>query len=125
MPNEEVLAILRDYASAGPVPSEPVQVPYQPREGNGCAATEAPRGLIFHEYRIDTTGKIVSGRIIPPTSQNHKQIERDVTDYPTGRLLAGVSRDDMALDCERMVRTYDPCISCSTHFVKVRWEEPA
>ena len=122
---EEALAILRDYASVGPVPSEPAHVSYQPRDGSGCAATEAPRGLLFHEYRIDTTGKIVSGRIIPPTSQNQKQIERDVTDYLTGRLLAGATRDDMALDCERLVRTYDPCISCSTHFLKVRWEEPA
>ena len=47
-----------------------------------------------------------------------------MTDYLTGRLLAGATRDDMALDCERLVRTYDPCISCSTHFLKVRWEEP-
>lgn len=121
---EEALAILRDYASVGPLSSEPAYMPYQPKDGSGCAATEAPRGLLFHEYRIDAAGKIVSGRIIPPTSQNQKQIERDVTDYLTGRLLAGATRDDMALDCERLVRTYDPCISCSTHFLKVRWEEP-
>ena len=150
---EEALAILRDYVKTraveigqlsgavssaerrddsrpvapptGPLSSEPAHVSYQPRDGSGCAATEAPRGLLFHEYRIDAAGKIVSGRIVPPTSQNQKQIERDVTDYLTGRLLAGASRDEMALDCERLVRTYDPCISCSTHFLKVRWEEPS
>ena len=98
---------------------------YQPKESSGCAATEAPRGLLFHEYRVDAAGKIVSGRIIPPTSQNQKQIERDVTDYLTGRMQAAASRDEMAIDCERLVRTYDPCISCSTHFLKVRWEEPS
>ncbi len=115
---EEALTILRDYD-----PSGPAHIAYQPQEGCGCAATEAPRGLLFHEYHVDADGKIVSGRIIPPTSQNQRQIERDVTDYLTGRLQAAASRDEMAVDCERLVRTYDPCISCSTHFLKVRWEE--
>ena len=117
---EEALTILRDYD-----PSGPPHIAYQPKESSGCAATEAPRGLLFHEYRVDAAGKIVSGRIIPPTSQNQKQIERDVTDYLTGRMQAGASRDELAIDCERLVRTYDPCISCSTHFLKVRWEEPS
>ena len=115
---EEALTILRDYD-----PSGPAHMAYQPRECSGCAATEAPRGLLFHEYHVDAGGQIVSGRIIPPTSQNQRQIERDVTDYLTGRLQAAASRDEMAVDCERLVRTYDPCISCSTHFLKVRWEE--
>ena len=117
---EEALAILRHGDLSGPA-----HIAYQASAGSGCAATEAPRGLLYHEYSIDAAGKIVSGRIIPPTSQNQKQIERDVTDYLTARLLAAVSRDQMAVDCERLVRTYDPCISCSTHFLKVRWEEPS
>lgn len=117
---EEALTILQEYD-----PSGPAHIAYQPRESRGCAATEAPRGLLFHDYHIDADGKIVSGRIIPPTSQNQRQIERDVTGYLTGRLQAAASRDEMAVDCERLVRTYDPCISCSTHFLKVRWEEPS
>lgn len=115
---EEALAILRDCDLSGPA-----SIAYQAVAGSGRAATEAPRGLLFHEYSIDDAGKIVSGRIIPPTSQNQKQIERDVTDYLTARLLNSASRDQMAVDCERLVRSYDPCISCSTHFLKVRWEE--
>ena len=114
---EEGLAILRDYTSSGPA-----HLDYQYVEASGCAATEAPRGLLFHHYQIDREGKIVSGRIIPPTSQNQRQIEKDLVDHLSGRLLQGASRDELGGDCERLVRTYDPCISCSTHFLRIRWE---
>lgn len=115
---EEALGILRDYE-----PSGLSRIAYQPTAGAGCAATEAPRGLLFHDYAINAEGKIASGRIIPPTSQNQKQIEQDLVQYLTGRQRAGASREQLALDCERLVRSYDPCISCSTHFLKVRWKE--
>ena len=115
---EEALEILRDYDSKG----NP-HVAYSARQGSGCAATEAPRGLLFHEYAVDAEGKIASGRIIPPTSQNQRQIEADLMDYLSKRLRCGATRPELAHDCERLVRTYDPCISCSTHFLKVRWEE--
>ena len=115
---EESLSILKDYQPTGPA-----RVEYQPTRGAGSSATEAPRGLLFHHYAIDADGKIVSARIIPPTSQNQGQIERDVTDYLTVRLQTAPSREQLATDAERLVRTYDPCISCSTHFLKVRWEE--
>ncbi|WP_010585297.1 Ni/Fe hydrogenase subunit alpha [Schlesneria paludicola] len=114
---EEALAILRSYD-----PSGINSVAYKSKVGSGCAATEAPRGLLFHEYHVDSSGKLVSGRIVPPTSQNQKQIEQDLTVYLTMRLQSGASRDELSLDCERLVRTYDPCISCSTHCLKVRWE---
>ena len=115
---EEALSILREYNSAGIA-----HVDYQHQDGSGCAATEAPRGILFHEYRVDQAGRIVSGRIIPPTSQNQRQIEHDLVQHLTSRLQAGATRDELAIDCERLVRTYDLCISCSTHFLKVRWEE--
>lgn len=114
----EALAILKDYQPVGIT-----RVDYQPRPGTGSAATEAPRGLLFHAYEIDESGKIVSARIIPPTSQNQRQIEEDLRSYLTRRLNERVSREELAVDCERLVRTYDPCISCSTHFLKVCWEK--
>ena len=115
---EEALSILRDYDPKGMA-----HVPYRPAAGSGCAGTEAPRGLLWHEYRVDSDGKIVSGRIIPPTSQNQRQIEADLMEFLSNRLRAGASRAELTLDCERLVRTYDPCISCSTHFLKVNWED--
>lgn len=115
---EEALGILRDYHPTGPA-----RMTYQSTSGRGCAATEAPRGLLFHEYQVDDAGKIAAARIIPPTSQNQRQIENDLQTYLTARLSAGAAREELALDIERLVRSYDPCISCSTHFLKVRWEE--
>ena len=117
---EEALAILRSYDPTGPA-----RVTYQHAAGRGCAATEAPRGLLFHDYQIDDAGKIVSARIIPPTSQNQSQIEGDLRTYLAARLRAKATREELTVDCERLVRTYDPCISCSTHFLKVCWEEMA
>lgn len=112
---EEALLILRSYRK------EPVsRVSYGYRGGEGCAATEAPRGLIYHRYRIDGQGRIVDAKIVPPTSQNQRQIEEDLRDW-----LPSVLHDDdqqTALDCERLIRTYDPCISCSTHFLKLTVE---
>lgn len=117
---EVALELIRGYTPRGPA-----RVPYQPRAGRGCAATEAPRGLLFHDYEVDADGKIVSARIIPPTSQNQRQIECDLESYLNGRLAQAVPREQLNLDCEQLVRTYDPCISCSTHFLRVTWEEPA
>jgi sulfhydrogenase subunit alpha len=110
---EEGLSILRSYR-----PPKTPRVEFQPRAGLGCAATEAPRGLLYHRYEIDDAGLVVLAKIVPPTSQNQRQIEDDL------RALVPVveAADDQRLaeQCERLVRSYDPCISCSTHFLKVK-----
>lgn len=113
---EEALEILRDYR-----PSTQHRPAYVNKAGYGCAATEAPRGTLFHEYHVNDDGTVESGRIVPPTSQNQKQIETDIREYLGQRLQS--SRRELELDCERLVRSYDPCISCSTHFLNVVWED--
>ncbi len=117
---DEALQIIKEYFPIGPS-----RMAYQPQEGSGCAATEAPRGLLFHRYQIDDAGKIASATIIPPTSQNQRQIETDLKNYLSRKLQAKATREELAVDCERLVRTYDPCISCSTHFLKIHWQESA
>jgi sulfhydrogenase subunit alpha len=96
----------------------PAGMKYAYRDGSGCAATEAPRGLIYHRYQVDAAGLVQQALIIPPTSQNQRQIEEDLRDW----LPRVLSPDDAvtADECERLIRTYDPCISCSTHFLKLR-----
>jgi sulfhydrogenase subunit alpha len=88
-----------------------------PRAGRGSHGTEAPRGLCWHQYRTLADGTIADARIVPPTSQNQGTIEDDL------RLLApriaGLPDEQFALRCEHLIRNYDPCISCSTHFLKV------
>lgn len=112
---EEALEILRSY-----VPPAPSRLAYAPRAGSGVAATEAPRGLLYHRYEIDAEGRLVLAKIVPPTSQNQWQIEEDLRTL----LSRGITQDDhrTAADCERAIRNFDPCISCSTHFVKLRIE---
>jgi coenzyme F420-reducing hydrogenase alpha subunit len=109
---EEALEILSDYR-----PFHPARIEYRHQAGEGCAATEAPRGLIFHRYRVNAAGAVEFAKIVPPTSQNQKQIEDDLKAY----LPSIISEPDerVAELCERLVRNYDPCISCSTHFLKV------
>ncbi|GAB5468033.1 MAG: nickel-dependent hydrogenase large subunit [Rhodospirillales bacterium] len=92
----------------------------EPRAGVGTGCTEAPRGLLYHRYRLDETGKILEARIVPPTSQNQATIEDDLR-----RLVeANADLDDAALQwrCEQAIRNYDPCISCATHFLKLQVE---
>ncbi|MFN0051301.1 MAG: Ni/Fe hydrogenase subunit alpha [Planctomycetales bacterium] len=111
----EALEILRSYH-----PPQPSRIPYAYRAGEGCAATEAPRGLIYHRYAVDDEGKVQFAKIVPPTSQNQKQIEDDLRTYLPGILHEPDER--IGVLCERLVRNYDPCISCSTHFLKLHWE---
>jgi coenzyme F420-reducing hydrogenase alpha subunit len=77
--------------------------------------SEAPRGLLYHRYELDADGLIRSATIVPPTAQNQPAIEDDLR-----RVVgANLDLDDAALTalCERTIRNYDPCISCSAHFL--------
>ncbi len=111
---EEAIRIIQDY-HAEPAVS---RVPYQPRAGEGCHATEAPRGLLYHRYRIGEDGLIAEARIVPPTSQNQGQIEADLQAY----VPQIISLDDAVATrkCEQLIRNYDPCISCATHHLKLK-----
>lgn len=90
-----------------------------PRAGTGFGCTEAPRGLLWHRYDLDGDGLVRHARIIPPTSQNQARIEEDL--HRSLEAL-GLDKDDEALRqrAEMVIRNYDPCISCATHFLTVR-----
>ena len=92
-----------------------VEVAPGPGEGHGC--TEAPRGICHHRYRLDDEGRIVHATIVPPTSQNQKQIERDLLGVVEANLQ--LADEDLQWRCEQTIRNYDPCISCATHFLKL------
>ena len=112
---EEALDILRTYRPFSPPRSE-----LEVTASQGCAATEAPRGLIYHRYGVDETGKVKFAKIVPPTSQNQGQIEDDLRAWVSG--LLDHEDQELGLDCERLIRCYDPCISCSTHFLRLTVE---
>ena len=93
-------------------------VPLTPRAGVGYAATEAPRGLLYHRYRLADDGTILDAQIVPPTSQNQPTIEEDLTTFINDWL--NLPDDQLRHRCEQTVRNYDPCISCATHFLDLR-----
>jgi len=109
---EEALRIIREYEMPG-APSVDVQP--KPSVGYGC--TEAPRGFLYHRYRINEKGLITEAKIVPPTSQNQKTMEQDLREFVPSRL--NLTQDKLTWQCEQAIRNYDPCISCATHFIRL------
>ncbi|MCX7824655.1 MAG: Ni/Fe hydrogenase subunit alpha [Verrucomicrobiae bacterium] len=112
---EEALRIIESYE----MPDQPA-VPIEPRAGIGYGCTEAPRGILYHRYRLDPTGQILDARIVPPTAQNQATIESDLRQFIPKRL--NLPQDKLTWQCEQAIRNYDPCISCSCHFLKLHIE---
>ena len=81
------------------------------------SCTEAPRGILYHRYKIDGDGKILEAKIVPPTSQNQKTIENDLWNFVPKYM--DLPQDKLTWQCEQAIRNYDPCISCATHFLKL------
>jgi sulfhydrogenase subunit alpha len=109
---EEALRIIAEYE----VPAQP-SVKLEPRAGVGFGCTEAPRGICWHRYEFEADGSIKTVRIVPPTSQNQPSIEADLTAVATS--ILDQPDDFIRYRCEQTIRNYDPCISCSTHFLKL------
>jgi coenzyme F420-reducing hydrogenase alpha subunit len=107
----EAIRVLQAYRRP-----ESASAPLAVKSGVGMACTEAPRGILWHRYELADNGEVTNARIVPPTSQNQARIEEDLCasiydfglDQPEERLR---------LHCETVIRNYDPCISCSTHFL--------
>jgi coenzyme F420-reducing hydrogenase alpha subunit len=94
---------------------------WQPRSGATGWATEAPRGMLFHHYELDEKGLVAAAQIVPPTSQNQAAIEADLTGFAP-QVLA-LPHEDATRRLEQLIRSYDPCISCATHFLQLAIEE--
>jgi coenzyme F420-reducing hydrogenase alpha subunit len=113
---EEALRIIQEYEMP-----ENASVEIQTKPGTGYGCTEAPRGILYHRYRLDERGMILDAKIVPPTSQNQKTIEQDLREFVPSRVH--LSQEKLTWQCEQAVRNYDPCISCATHFLKLEIEE--
>jgi coenzyme F420-reducing hydrogenase alpha subunit len=109
---EESIRLIRGYE-----PPEPPMAQVRPRAGRATWTTEAPRGTLYHRYDVSEDGTILAAKIVPPTSQNLRHMEEDLWRFVPGIL----DRPDEELTrlCEMVVRNYDPCISCATHFLRL------
>lgn len=106
--------------SSWPKRSEIDKIKYKPDSGIGCV--EVPRGSLFHEYTIDDTGQIRAANCVIPTNQNMGNLEDDMRKL-VPELLGKRTQDEITLDLEMLARSYDPCISCSTHLLDVKFVE--
>lgn len=113
---EEAIQLVRSYAPQGPA-----HVELRLKAGEGAGATEAPRGLLYHRYKIDEQGLVQFAKITPPTAQNLPRIEADL--FAMAPKIVKMPEAEATRTAEHLVRAYDPCISCATHFLKLRVEE--
>jgi sulfhydrogenase subunit alpha len=112
----EALEIIDAYE-----PPAEARTAWTPGPASAAWATEAPRGLIFHAYELDARGMVAHAQIVPPTSQNQAAIEADLAAYAPSVL--GLPHAEATLRIEQLVRSYDPCISCATHFLDLHVED--
>jgi coenzyme F420-reducing hydrogenase alpha subunit len=110
----EALRIMDDYR----MPDAP-RVAVTPRAGVGYGCTEAPRGMLWQRWETNDRGEVVSCRIVPPTSQNQARMEDDLRHW-VETLGVDSPEDALRQRCETVLRNYDPCISCATHFLKLK-----
>ena len=111
----EARDIVADYRAP-----ETALAAWRARPGTAAWATEAPRGLLFHRYEIDERGRVAEARIVPPTSQNQAAIEEALVTVAPGVL--DLPEETAQTRIEQLVRSYDPCISCATHFLDLTVE---
>jgi sulfhydrogenase subunit alpha len=109
---EEALRIIDRYEAP-----DKAFIEKEPRASIGFGCTEAPRGILYHRYRIDKHGLILDAKIVPPTSQNQKSIEADLWQFVDANIE--IPETKLQWQCEQVIRNYDPCISCATHFLKL------
>jgi sulfhydrogenase subunit alpha len=112
---EESIRLIQEYKR----PEKPF-IELKPKAGIGSGCTEAPRGILYHRYRLDSDGTILDAKIVPPTSQNQKTIEDDLLKFVQKNIK--LPQDKLTWQCEQAIRNYDPCISCATHFLKLKIE---
>ena len=113
---EEAIKLINEYRPTGPA-----HVELKLKAGEGAGATEAPRGLLYHRYKIDGNGMVQFAKITPPTAQNLPRIEADL--FALTPKIVSLPEAEATLTAEHLVRSYDPCISCATHFLKLKVEE--
>ncbi len=113
---EEAIQLVKDYKPEGPAHVELIL-----KAGEGAGATEAPRGLLYHRYKIDERGMVQFAKITPPTAQNLPRIEADL--FAMAPQIVMMPEAEATRTAEHLVRAYDPCISCATHFLKLRVDE--
>lgn len=113
---DEAEELLRKTEFKEEKPAEPTK-----KEGVGVGVVEAPRGTLYHRVKIGEDGKVVDGTIVVPTGQNQVNIEQDLGTLAEKMLADGKNKEEIRFEMEKLIRAYDPCMSCAAHFLRVNW----
>jgi coenzyme F420-reducing hydrogenase alpha subunit len=98
---------------------EPPKLNYKDCQGVGVI--EAPRGILYYRLYLKKDGTVKTGTIITPTQQNQINMELDIKKIVQREIDNGTDKEKIQYELEKLVRSYDPCISCAVHFLRVRW----
>jgi coenzyme F420-reducing hydrogenase alpha subunit len=103
---------------------QPPVLPKPPaKEVEGVGAIEAPRGTLYYNLKITPDLKIANANLVIPTAQNQVNMEKEIGKLVQHNLDVGRSKAAIQKDIEKLIRAYDPCMSCATNFLKLRWKE--
>ena len=99
------------------------ETPTKPKiqSGTGIGVVEAPRGTLYYHLDLNKQGIITYANLCIPTQQNIINLEQDIGKYVEELLKQKKSAKEISMECEKMIRAYDPCMSCATHFLKINW----
>ncbi len=112
---DESIDLLSNYPI---VHEEVIKKPY--RDAIGIGVIEAPRGALYHKIHLGEDGKIIDGEVIVPTGQNQINIEEDAGRLVEQLVAQGVTDvEQITWELEKLIRAYDPCMSCAAHFLKL------
>ena len=107
--------LCRKLAEPGAIASSSLPVPFEVKAGRAVGFTEAPRGALFHDLTLDAEGRVTHASILTPTAQNVANLEADMRLLAEKLVADGAAEDVVRLEIEKLVRAYDPCLSCSVH----------
>ena len=112
---ERCAELCRRLAEPDGFDGESKPVPFEARAGRAVGFTEAPRGAVFHDLELDERGRVVHASMITPTAQNVANLEADMRLLAERLVADGSGQDEVRRSIEKLVRAYDPCLSCSVH----------
>lgn len=89
--------------------------------GEGIGLIEAPRGILYHRLTIKNM-IVADAEILVPTGQNQLNIANDIKNLVNAKLhLGDIDKNKLSHEIEVLIRAYDPCMSCASHFLKINW----
>ncbi len=91
------------------------------KKSTGIGVIEAPRGTLYYKLDLDSKGIVIDADLCIPTQQNLIHLEKDLAKYVEDLLKTNKSKQKISLEVEKMIRAYDPCMSCATNFLKINW----